>query len=107
MAWFQQMQAGAAYLGAPVVLLGMPYSVEVVLLPHAALLDPQGKATRQGLHNLGFTEVQDVRIGKHIVLVIDAASEEEARARASQAAEQLLCNRITESFEIAAVKALA
>lgn len=85
----------------------MHYAVTVNILPHAALLDPQGKATRTGLHNLGYTQVGDVRIGKHIVLTVEADSESAARNLAEETAKALLCNPVMEQFSIADVQVLA
>ena len=65
------------------------------------MLDPQGKAVLGGLANLGIKSVNDVRIGKHIQLTIEAASTEEARAIAEEAAKKLLANPVMEEFTIA------
>jgi phosphoribosylformylglycinamidine synthase len=67
------------------------------------LLDPQGKAVQAGLKNLGFNGVNDVRIGKHITLQIDASSEEEAKQIADQASKKLLANPVMEFYEIEAL----
>ena len=47
-------------------------------MPLKELLDPQGKAVSDGLKNLGLKNINDVRIGKHINLQIEAATKEEA-----------------------------
>jgi phosphoribosylformylglycinamidine synthase len=64
------------------------------------LLDPQGKAVQAGLKNLGFINVNDVRIGKHITLQVDAGSEEEAKTLADDASKKLLANPVMEFYEI-------
>ena len=53
----------------------MIYQVQIKVMPLKDLLDPQGKAVLGGLHNLGLNGVSDVRVGKHITLQIEAASE--------------------------------
>jgi phosphoribosylformylglycinamidine synthase len=58
------------------------YRVEVRVMPRAALLDPQGQAVEHALHALGFKDVARVRVGKHLVLDLDAASSEAAAASA-------------------------
>jgi phosphoribosylformylglycinamidine synthase len=78
----------------------MVFTIYVNILPHPGILDPQGKATLAGLHNMAFDNVQEVRIGKRIKLQIAANSAEEARAQAQQAANKLLANPITEVFEL-------
>jgi len=64
------------------------------------LLDPQGKAVQAGLKNLGLNNVNDVRIGKHITLQIEADSEEQAKALADDASKKLLANPVMEFYEI-------
>jgi phosphoribosylformylglycinamidine synthase len=78
----------------------MKYSVQVHIMPLKELLDPQGKAVLGGLKNLGLGSVEDVRVGKHISLQIEAASEDEARALADEASQKLLANQVMEYYEI-------
>jgi phosphoribosylformylglycinamidine synthase len=74
-------------------------------MPLKDLLDPQGKAVLGGLHNLGMNGVQDVRVGKHITLQIEAADEAAARTVAEEASKKLLANAVMEYFEIEFVQA--
>ena len=76
------------------------YNIQIKVMPLKDLLDPQGKAVLSGLQNLNLTGVQDVRIGKHITMQIDVASEEEARKLAEEAAKKLLANPVMEFYEI-------
>ncbi|MEL6634102.1 MAG: phosphoribosylformylglycinamidine synthase subunit PurS, partial [Bacteroidota bacterium] len=46
----------------------MTYTATIHIMPRAEILDPQGKATQLGLHNLGLDQIHDVRIGKRIEL---------------------------------------
>lgn len=78
----------------------MNYTVEIKVMPHKELLDPQGKAVLGGLGNLGMQSVSDVRIGKHILLQVQAASADEARAIADEASKKLLSNPVMEYYEI-------
>ena len=77
----------------------MIYTAEINVMPLKELLDPQGKAVEQSLHNLGF-HTSNVRIGKHITLKIEAASKEEASAKVEEACKKLLHNPVMEYFEI-------
>ncbi|HPH22936.1 MAG TPA: phosphoribosylformylglycinamidine synthase subunit PurS [Chitinophagaceae bacterium] len=76
------------------------FHVQIKVMPLKNLLDPQGKAVQSGLSNLGITSVSDVRVGKHITLQIEAASEEEAKAIADEASKKLLANAVMEFYEI-------
>jgi phosphoribosylformylglycinamidine synthase subunit PurS len=77
------------------------YRVEVRVMPRAALLDPQGQAVEHALHALGFGDVARVRVGKHLVLDLDAPSSEVAAARARVMCDRLLANPVTEDFDVA------
>jgi phosphoribosylformylglycinamidine synthase len=78
----------------------MKYAVHINVMPLKELLDPQGKAVMSGLNNLGLKGVEDVRIGKHITLQIEAGSKEEAKKIAEEASQKLLANQVMEYFEI-------
>ena len=78
----------------------MQFTVQVKVMPLKELLDPQGKAVKSGLGNMGMNKIEDVRIGKNITLQIEAASAEEARSIAEQASKKLLANPVMEYYEI-------
>lgn len=78
----------------------MTYTAQIKVMPLKNLLDPQGKAVMGGLNNLGLKGINDVRIGKHIDLSIEAQSETEAKERAEDAAKKLLANPVMEMYEI-------
>ena len=79
----------------------MTYTIQVTVMPLKDLLDPQGKAVMGGLQNLGLSGVEDVRVGKHISLQVNAGSEDEAKKIAEDATKKLLANPVMEYFEIA------
>ena len=78
----------------------MNFVAEIKIMPLKELLDPQGKAVLGGLSNLGIRSVEDVRIGKHIQLNIEAASAQEAKSIAEEAAQKLLANQVMEEFTV-------
>ena len=78
----------------------MTYTVQIKVMPLKELLDPQGKAVMGGLANLGLNGVEDVRVGKHITLQVNADSPENAKAIAEEASKKLLSNAVMEYFEI-------
>jgi phosphoribosylformylglycinamidine synthase len=78
----------------------MRFTAHINVMPLKELLDPQGKAVTGALHNLGLAEVQDVRIGKHIHLQLEAGDEAAARAMAEDACRKLLANPVMETFDI-------
>ncbi|MEJ7609954.1 MAG: phosphoribosylformylglycinamidine synthase subunit PurS [Ferruginibacter sp.] len=78
----------------------MTYTAQIKVMPLTDLLDPQGKAVMGGLNNLGLKGVQDVRIGRHIDLKIEASDDQAARLIAEEAAGKLLANPVMEMYEI-------
>lgn len=82
----------------------MKFIAHINVMPHKELLDPQGKAVNNGLHNLGLEKVQSVRIGKHITLDIDAASKEEAEQLTEEACKKLLANQVMEAYEYSIIE---
>jgi phosphoribosylformylglycinamidine synthase subunit PurS len=78
----------------------MNFLAEIKIMPLKELLDPQGKAVMGGLSNLGLKNIEDVRIGKHIQLNIEAKDAEEAKKVAEEASQKLLANPVMEEFTI-------
>ncbi len=83
----------------------MKFKAEIDVMPHAALLDPQGKAVSGAMVNIGLAAIQNVRIGKHISLEVDANDEASAKEMVDTACKKLLANLIMESYSFE-VKAL-
>ncbi len=81
------------------------FRVAVHIVPRRGLLDPQGKAGADALHTLGFDGVQDVHVGRHIVLDVVAADHKAADSSVRVMCQKLLANPVTEDFEIASVVA--
>jgi phosphoribosylformylglycinamidine synthase len=75
------------------------FIADIDVMPMKALLDPQGKAVTGSMKNLNLSEIQNVRIGKHITLEITADSESTAKAKVDEACRKLLCNQIMEFYE--------
>ncbi|MBK0401349.1 phosphoribosylformylglycinamidine synthase subunit PurS [Adhaeribacter sp. BT258] len=76
----------------------MKFTAEIDVMPKKELLDPQGKAVMLGLEHLGLNTVQDVRVGKHITLQLEAENEAEAKGKVEDACKKLLANLIMESY---------
>jgi phosphoribosylformylglycinamidine synthase PurS subunit len=75
------------------------FIADIDVMPLKALLDPQGKAVTGSMKNLGLPEIQNVRIGKHMTLELDADNETNAKAKVDEACKKLLCNQIMEFYE--------
>jgi phosphoribosylformylglycinamidine synthase subunit PurS len=82
----------------------MKFLAEINVMPLKALLDPQGKAVTMSMHKIGFRDVENVRVGKHISLEIDAPTEEIAMERVTEACNKILTNPIMEGFDFSLKK---
>jgi phosphoribosylformylglycinamidine synthase len=71
------------------------------------LLDPQGKAVQEALPTLGWTNVSDVRVGKHVQFTVEAPDEAAARAEVEEIAHKLLSNPVIEDFQVLAMEEIA
>ena len=83
----------------------MKFRVSVHIVPRQGILDPQGKAVADALHTLGFSGVAEARVGRHLVLDVNAATQQAAEESVRSMCEKLLANPVTEDFEIAGVAA--
>ena len=68
-------------------------------MPLKALLDPQGKTVSANMKNVGLSEIDGVRIGKHIHLEVEATDEASAKEKVDTACKKVLVNQIMESYE--------
>ncbi|SFV67513.1 Phosphoribosylformylglycinamidine synthase, PurS subunit [hydrothermal vent metagenome] len=64
------------------------------------VLDSQGKAVHHALDSLHFNSVEDVRIGKQIVLQLNETDKEKAMADVTKMCEELLANTVIEDYTI-------
>ena len=72
--------------------------IRVFVTPREGILDPQGRAVEDALHSLGFNGISDVRIGRYIVLELDASSRTAAEPIVAQMCQQLLANPTIEDY---------
>jgi phosphoribosylformylglycinamidine synthase len=64
------------------------------------VLDPQGKAVHHALLALQFDEVENVRIGKQIILHVKKDEKEKTLKRVENMCEDLLANTVIETYTI-------
>lgn len=76
------------------------YKATISITLRPSILDPEGKTVHHALTNLGYDQIDQVRMGKRAEVWIDEEDEAEARRVATEACEKLLANPVTENFEI-------
>jgi phosphoribosylformylglycinamidine synthase PurS subunit len=70
----------------------------------AGVLDSQGKAVHHALDSLKFGGVEDVRVGKQVVLTLNSTDEASARKEVTEMCESLLANTVIEDYTIEIIK---
>ncbi|MEW6230233.1 MAG: phosphoribosylformylglycinamidine synthase subunit PurS [Bacillota bacterium] len=78
----------------------MQYKAEIKVTLKESILDPQGSAVRKALHSMSYSNILDVRIGKHIELMLSADDAESAEREAQEIADKLLANPVIENFSL-------
>jgi phosphoribosylformylglycinamidine synthase len=72
---------------------------KVIVMPKAAVLDPQGNAVRDAMRHLGMPEVRSVRIGKYMEIDINGQNGDiETRLRGL--CRDLLSNPVIEDYQL-------
>jgi phosphoribosylformylglycinamidine synthase len=64
-----------------------------------SVLDPQGTTIQHALENLGFADVNDVRIGKYIEVNLKTNDRATAEQETEEMCQKLLANLVIESYE--------
>jgi phosphoribosylformylglycinamidine synthase len=76
----------------------MKFKAEIDIMPHAELLDPQGKTVLKNMNHVDIEGVEDVRIGKHVTMTFEAADRAAAEELTKRSCEKLLANLIMEKY---------
>ena len=78
----------------------MLFSVLVETRLRPGIADPQGATIERSLPALGFDGITNVRVGKAIRFVVEAADEDTARAHADEVTRRFLINPVIEDADI-------
>ncbi|MGV8147286.1 MAG: phosphoribosylformylglycinamidine synthase subunit PurS [Alkaliphilus sp.] len=63
-----------------------------------SIADPQGTAIKGMLNKIGFSKVEDVRIGKLIELDLGSIEKENIEGQLTEMCEKLLANTVIEEY---------
>jgi len=80
------------------------FIAKIFITLRKTILDPQGKAVEHSLKSLGYSNIEDTRIGKLIELKINTDNQNEAERIATEASQKLLANPVMEDFTIEIIK---
>lgn len=76
----------------------MKFVAHIDIMPLEELLDPQGKAVLKNLHHIEIDAVEQLRIGKHVRMELEADSRDRAEQIVERACKKLLANVIMEDY---------
>ena len=74
------------------------FHANVLVSLRSSVLDPAGEATRSAAMRLGVDGIKRLRIGKSVILEIEAPDEFEARRRVELLCDRLLANPVIEDW---------
>ena len=80
------------------------YQARIYVTLRPSVLDPAGTAVESGLQQMGYTEVESVRIGKYIEMQLTATNEEQAKQHLDQMCDRLLANTVIENYRFELTK---
>lgn len=64
----------------------------------SGVADPQGNAVKSSLHALGYGEVEEVRVGKYVELILHSDHRSEAERQVRAMCDSLLANPVIEDY---------
>ena len=76
----------------------MTARVEVFVQLKDGMLDPQGKTLEHALEALGYSGIDDVRVGKWITFAVEGDGREEIGQRVDEMCRRLLANTVIERY---------
>ncbi|MTI80155.1 MAG: phosphoribosylformylglycinamidine synthase subunit PurS [Firmicutes bacterium] len=81
------------------------YQAKIYITLRKSVLDPQGSAVTKSLHAMGYDNVNDVRVGRYLVVDVDTTDKEAAEKQVQDMCNKLLANPVIEdyTFELAEV----
>ncbi|BAB74173.1 phosphoribosylformylglycinamidine synthase subunit PurS [Anabaena sp. FACHB-709] len=74
------------------------YLAKIFVTLRPSVLDPAGVAVQSGLLQMGYDNVDHVRIGKYIELNITTSDEAKARQDLNRICDQMLSNPVIENY---------
>ena len=82
----------------------MTARVEVFVQLKDGMLDPQGKTLEHALEALGYSGVEEVRVGKWITFAVEGDGREEIGEKVDEMCRRLLANTVIERYSFRLVE---
>lgn len=72
--------------------------IELHITLQPQVLDTQGQALTRAVHDLGYKQVDDIRVGKVLYMTVDEASEQAVANVVNTLTEKLFANTVIEEY---------
>ncbi len=74
------------------------YHARIYITLRSSVLDPAGTAVQSGIKQMGYPDVEGVRIGKYVEMNLKAQDEAEAKTQLDRICDRLLANPVIENY---------
>jgi phosphoribosylformylglycinamidine synthase len=74
------------------------YHARIYITLRSSVLDPAGTAVQSGIKQMGYPDVEGVRIGKYVEMNLKAQDEAEAKTQLDSICDRLLANPVIENY---------
>ncbi|HOB22694.1 MAG: phosphoribosylformylglycinamidine synthase subunit PurS [Firmicutes bacterium] len=82
------------------------WKAEIRITLKEGVVDPQGKAVEKTLGELGYSQVEQVQIGKYVELVVNTPQRAEADRQVDEICRKVLINPVLEEYTYQLVEVL-
>lgn len=72
--------------------------IELHITLQPQVLDTQGQTLTRAVHDLGYKQVNDIRVGKVLYMTVDEASDEAVANVVNTLSEKLFANTVIEEY---------
>lgn len=72
--------------------------IELHITLQPQVLDTQGQALTRAVHDLGYKQVNDIRVGKVLFMTVEEASEQAVANVVNTLSEKLFANTVIEEY---------
>ncbi|MEG6617293.1 phosphoribosylformylglycinamidine synthase subunit PurS [Peptococcaceae bacterium 1198_IL3148] len=74
------------------------FQAKIYITLRKSVLDPQGSVVTKSLHAMGYENVAEVRVGRYLVVDINAADPNDAETQVHEMCKKLLANPVIEDY---------
>ena len=74
------------------------YHARIYITLRSSVLDPAGTAVQSGIAQMGYPNVEGVRIGKYVEMNLEAEDEAEAKNQLDRICDRILANPVIENY---------